>query len=50
VSEGFDGLEDKKPDPGPVWNKVPEEITRQLVILALAEPDLSPRELAVRFT
>ena len=50
VSEGFDGLEDKKPDPGPVWNKVPEEITQQLVTLALAEPDLSPRELAVRFT
>ncbi len=50
VSEGFDGLEDKKPDPGPVWNKVPEEITQQLVTLALAEPDLSSRELAVRFT
>ena len=31
VSEGFDGLEDKKPDPGPVWNKVSEEITDQLV-------------------
>jgi transposase InsO family protein len=50
VSEGFDGLEDEKPDPGSVWNKVPEEITQQLVTLALAEPDLSPRELAVRFT
>ena len=50
VSEGFDGLEDKKPDPGPVWNKVPEDIAQQLVRFALAEPDLSPRELAVRFT
>ncbi len=50
VSEGFDGLEDKKPDPGPVWNKVPEDITKQLVRFALAESDLSPRELAVRFT
>ncbi len=50
VSEGFDGLEDKKPDPGPVWNKVSEEITDQLVKLALAEPDLSARELAVQFT
>ena len=22
VSEGFDGLEDKKPDPGPVWKEL----------------------------
>ena len=29
---------------------MPEEITQQLVTLALAEPDLSSRELAVRFT
>ncbi len=53
VSEGFDGLEDKKPvfipTAGPVWNKVSEEITDQLVKLALAEPDLSARELAVQF-
>jgi putative transposase len=50
VAEGFDGLEDKMPDPGPVWNKVPEAVAEQLVTLALAEPDLSPRELSVRFT
>jgi putative transposase len=48
--EGFDGLEDKKPAPGAVWNQVPEPIAQQAVSLALAEPDLSPRELAVRFT
>lgn len=46
----LDGLEDQKPVPGSVWNKVPEVIAEQLVQLALAEPDLSPRELAVRFT
>ena len=50
VEEGFDGLEDKMPDPGPVWNKVPDAVAEQLVTLALAEPDLSPRELSVRFT
>lgn len=50
VAEGFDGLHDRKPDPGPVWNQVPEQITQQLLRLALAEPDLSSRELAVRFT
>lgn len=50
VEGGLDGLEDQKPAPGFVWNKVPEAIAEQLVQLALAEPDLSPRELAVRFT
>lgn len=50
VTEGLDGLEDRKPSPGPVWNKVPEAVAEQLVTLALAEPDLSSRELAVRFT
>ncbi len=50
VEGGLDGLEDRKPAPGPVWNKVPEAIAEQLVQLALAEPELSPRELAVRFT
>lgn len=50
VEGGLDGLEDKKPCPGHVWNKVPEDVAEQMVELALAEPDLSPRELAVRFT
>lgn len=50
VEGGLDGLEDRKPDPGPVWNKVPEAIAEQLVQLALAEPEFSPRELSVRFT
>lgn len=50
LEDGLDGLEDRKPAPGSVWNKVPEAIAEQLVQLALAEPDLSPRELAVRFT
>ena len=50
VAEGFGGLEDRKPNPGPVWNKVPDAVAEQLVTLALAESDLSPRELSVRFT
>lgn len=44
VEGGLDGLEDRKPAPGSVWNKVPEAMAEQLVQLALAEPDLSPRE------
>jgi putative transposase len=42
---------DRSPRPGRVWNRLPEEIRKQEVItLALEEPELSPRELAVRFT
>jgi transposase InsO family protein len=33
-----------------VWNRLPAEIREQIVALALEEPELSPRELAVRFT
>ena len=49
VTDGLEGLQDKKPSPGPVWNKVPEAVVEELVTLALAEPELSSRELAVRF-
>jgi len=47
---GVDALEDKKPVPGSVWNKVPQAQRKLLLDLALDEPELSPRELAVRFT
>ena len=32
------------------WNRIPEAIRCQIVDLALDQPELSPRELAVRFT
>jgi len=47
---GVDGLEDKSPKPSRVWNRIPDDIREQVVGLALEEPELSPRELAVRFT
>ena len=47
---GVDALEDKAPMPTRVWNRIPDGIRRQIVDLALDEPELSPRELAVRFT
>lgn len=50
VTEGLDGLSDRKPSPGAVWNKVPDAVAERLVTLALAEPDLASRELSVRFT
>lgn len=49
LTGGLDALADKKPSPRAVWNKVPEAMQKQLVDLALDEPELSPRELAVRF-
>ena len=47
---GIEALEDGKPRPQRVWNKIPDAIGTAIVNLALEEPDLSPRELAVNFT
>ena len=44
------GLEDRTSGPGRVWNRIPDDVRRQIVDLALDEPELSPRELAVTFT
>jgi transposase InsO family protein len=47
---GPEALEDKPSRPGRVWNKIPQEVREQIVELALDEPELSPREVATRFT
>ena len=47
---GEAGLEDRSPHPGKVWNRIPDDVRERIVRLALEEPELSPRELAVRFT
>src|ERR1044072_960184 len=47
---GPEALEDKPSRPKRVWNKIPEEVRDQIVELALDEPELSPREVATRFT
>ena len=44
-----DGLEDRTPAPRRVWNKLPDSIAQAVIALALKEPELSPRELAVSF-
>ena len=36
--------------PDRVWNRIPDDVRRQIIDLALELPELSPRELAVRFT
>jgi transposase InsO family protein len=50
LSGGVEALEDRCPKPGCVWNRIPDDIRERIVDLALQEPELSPRELAVRFT
>ncbi len=47
---GPEALADRPSRPDRVWNRIPEAQRTALVDLALAEPELSPRELAVRFT
>lgn len=47
---GEAGLEDQTPKPKHVWNRIPDEVRRKVVELALKETELSPRELAVTFT
>jgi putative transposase len=47
---GVEALEDCKPLPATVWNKVPDKYRKKLLDMALDEPELSLRELAVRFT
>lgn len=49
-SGGVDALEDKAPMPTRVWNRIPDNVREQIIDLALEQPELSPRELAVRFT
>jgi len=41
---------DRRSRPDRVWNRIPEAIRDEIIDLALALPELSPRELAVRFT
>ena len=47
---GPEALADRPSRPDRVWNRIPDEQRIAIIDLALAEPELSPRELAVRFT
>ena len=47
---GPEALDDHSPRPDRVWNRIPDDVRERIRILALEEPALSPRELAVRFT
>ena len=47
---GPEALEDRPGRPSRVWNRIPEDVRAAILELALAHSELSPRELAVRFT
>jgi len=47
---GLEALQVRSPRPDRVWNRIPDDVRSQIVDLALAVPELSPRELAVHFT
>jgi len=50
LADGVEALEDRSPKPARVWNRIPDDIRMRVVDMALDVPELSPRELAVRFT
>jgi transposase-like protein len=47
---GLEALDDHSPRPDRFWNRIPDAVRERIIRLALDEPTLSPRELAVRFT
>jgi putative transposase len=47
---GPEALSDRSPRPDRVWNRIPDVMRERIIRLALDEPTLSPRELALRFT
>jgi len=50
LKRGEAGLADQSPKPRHIWTRIPDEMKRKVVNLALKERELSPRELAVTFT
>ena len=50
LTAGVEALQDRAPIPGRVWNRIPDDIRQRIIDLALDVPELTPRELAVRFT
>ena len=50
LDDGVDGLEDHKPKPRRQWNRLPDRVQAEVLQLALARTDLSPRELACTYT
>ena len=47
---GPEALHDRRPRPDRVWNRIPDGVRKRIIKMALDCPELSPRELSVRFT
>jgi putative transposase len=47
---GPEALADRSPKPKRVWNRIPDDVRKRIITLALECPELSPRELAIKFT
>lgn len=47
---GLDALEDTAPHPGPVGNRLPNETRADIIEFALEHEDLTPRDLAAKYT
>ena len=47
---GVEALADYRSKPDRVWSRIPDDVRGQILDMALELPELSPRELAVRFT
>jgi putative transposase len=47
---GPEALADRPSAPNRIWNRIPDDIRAGIIDLALEAPELSPREIAVRFT
>jgi len=50
LTHGPEGLENRTSAPSRVWNRIPDNIRERVIAMALDHADLSPRELAVKFT
>ncbi|KAB2704773.1 IS3 family transposase [Brucella intermedia] len=50
LAHGVEGLEERTSAASRVWNRIPDNIRDRIIALALDHADLSPRELAVKFT
>jgi putative transposase len=47
---GLEALADHRSKPDRIWNRIPDDVRGQIIDMALELPELSPRELAVRFS
>jgi hypothetical protein len=50
LAGGVDALADRSPRPRSVWNRIPDDVREAFVEFALDHEDLTPRELAVKYT